>query len=194
MKLKSWMAIGILVVLGGFFMYGQFFEKADTIPDNEAQLDENQAPTTENFYEESGLKIGEMAPDFTLNDMQGNPVSLSDFRGKKVILNFWGSFCGPCREEMPAMQKFYETYKEKDVEVVAVNLTYFERKREEVDQFVEEFGLTFPIPLDEKGKQKEVYKIIPIPTSYFLDEKGIVQQVHFGPMTYEFMEETIKNM
>lgn len=191
MKIKTILAIGLLLVLG-FFIGREFVDlnKEKDANDEEAATNTSQLDELEN----QGLKIGETAPDFTLMSLEGQEMSLSDFRGKKVVLNFWASWCGPCRKEMPDMQKFYDAYKDKNVEVVAVNLTHFERKREHVDEFVKEYGLTFPIPLDVEKQQYDAYKVITIPTTYFLDEKGVIQQKHLGPMTYEFMENTIEKM
>lgn len=191
MKIKTILAIGLLLVLG-FFIGREFVDlnKEKDANDEEAATNTSQLDELEN----QGLKIGETAPDFTLTSLEGQEMSLSDFRGKKVVLNFWASWCGPCRKEMPDMQKFYDAYKDKNVEVVAVNLTHFERKREHVDEFVKEYGLTFPIPLDVEKQQYDAYKVITIPTTYFLDEKGVIQQKHLGPMTYEFMENTIEKM
>lgn len=188
MKWKTFFAVGLFVVLG-FFLVCEFVDTTDE-PTGNAQTETEKTSD----IEKTGLQIGETAPDFTLLNVQGEEMTLSDFRGKKVILNFWASWCGPCRKEMPDMQKFYETYKGNDVEILAVNLTYFERKREHVDEFIKEFGLTFPIPLDVEKKQYEAYKVLTIPTTYFLDEQGIIQQTHLGPMTYEFMEKTIEEM
>lgn len=191
MKIKTILAIGLLLVLG-FFIGREFVDlnKEKDANDEEAATNTSQLDELEN----QGLKIGETAPDFTLTSLEGQEMSLSDFRGKKVVLNFWASWCGPCRKEMPDMQKFYDAYKDKNVEVVAVNLTHFERKREHVDEFVKEYGLTFPIPLDVEKQQYDAYKVITIPTTYFLDENGVIKERHLGPMTYEFMKNTIEGM
>lgn len=192
MRVKSLVAMGILLVLSIFIVY----EIIQMNQENEMNDLEEQMMITNELLDENdqGFKEGERAPGFTLNDLQGNKVSLEDFRGKKVILNFWASWCGPCRDEMPDMQEFYEEKKDQNIEVVAVNLTHFERNRDEIEQFVSEFDLTFPIPLDEGGHQKEVYQVINIPTSYFLDEEGIIKHVYRGPMTKAYMEDKINEM
>lgn len=190
MNIKTILAVGLLLLLG-FFIGWEFVDlNKEKETNEEAQTNTSQLGD----LEKQGLKKGETAPDFTLATLEGQEMSLSDFRGKKVVLNFWASWCGPCRKEMPDMQKFYEAYKDKNVEVVAVNLTHFERKREHVDEFVEEYGLTFPIPLDVEKEQYDAYKVITIPTTYFLDENGVIKERHLGPMTYEFMKNTIEGM
>lgn len=136
----------------------------------------------------SGLEEGKMAPDFTLSTLDGKTVSLSSLRGKKVIVNFWATYCPPCKEEMPQMQTFHEKYG-KDVKVLAVNLTSQEINRNSVQKFVDKYHYTFPILLDEKeeiGIKK--YKVLLIPTSYFIDEQGKIQQRIEGPMTLKQME------
>lgn len=191
MKIKTILAVILLTVLAIFVVREIVVSNED-----DKNLNDEQIESTADMeaIQETGLQIGETAPDFTLTNLQGDEMTLSNFRGKKVVLNFWASWCGPCRSEMPDMQKFYEATSDKNIEVLAVNLTHFERQREHVDEFVKEFGLTFPIPLDVDNKQYEAYKVLTIPTTYFLDEQGIIQQKHLGPMTYEFMEEIIASI
>lgn len=190
MKLKTVLGIGLLAVLAVFAVR----EAMDLNQDDQRAANEQIDSATTEDLQKSGLQIGESAPDFTLTNLQGESMSLSDYRGNKVILNFWASWCGPCRSEMPDMQKFYEAKQDENIEILAVNLTHFERQREHVEKFVEEFGITFPIPLDEENQQYETYEVLTIPTTFFIDEKGIIQQKHVGPMSYEFMEETIASI
>ncbi|MDS8877070.1 TlpA disulfide reductase family protein, partial [Streptococcus pneumoniae] len=98
-----------------------------------------------------GLSQGQTAPDFTLTDQNGDTVKLSDYRGKKVILNFWATWCPPCRAEMPHMQEFHENNTDGDVVILAVNLTAQDNGEEAIRSFIDEFGLTFSIPMDETG-------------------------------------------
>lgn len=143
---------------------------------------------------DTGLKPGSHAPNFSLKTLDGKQIELNEYRGKKVILNFWATWCPPCREEMPEMQKFYDDYKEKNVEILAVNLTYAETKKEKIAEFVEKYSLSFPIPLDEKNTIGKEYRAVSIPTSYFIDEDGIITNFHIGPMDYEFMKAEINKM
>ncbi|MET3575635.1 redoxin domain-containing protein [Bhargavaea ullalensis] len=147
-----------------------------------------------------GIGPGEQAPDFTLKALDGGEMSLSDFRGKKVILNFWASWCGPCRAEMPHMENFYKKEAEElGVEVLAVNLSAAERGDEQkvmenITNFVGEFGMTFPVLLDSDGKQGDVYKAISIPTSYIIDSGGIVRQMVRGPMDEAMMRDLVNSV
>ncbi|AUO14271.1 TlpA disulfide reductase family protein [Priestia megaterium] len=135
-----------------------------------------------------GLEPKDTAPPFTLSDTSGKSVQLSDFKGKKVILNFWATWCPPCQKEMPDMQAFYEKYGN-DVQLLAVNLTSSEGSKQAVSKFLKEKQFTFRVLLDDQdsvGSKK--YRVSTIPTSYFIDEEGkIVQRVN-GPMTLKQVE------
>ncbi|RUL48653.1 redoxin domain-containing protein [Lysinibacillus antri] len=136
----------------------------------------------------------EFAPEFTLSDMNGDPINLSDLRGKIVILNFWATWCPPCRAEMPHMQSFYEKNKDNGVEIIAVNLTALDEGKQAVEKFVNEYGLTFPVVLDENGSVGKLYEILTIPTSYIIDAEGRIFQKFVGSMDEQIMEDMIKSI
>ena len=138
-----------------------------------------------------GIAPGTEAPDFTLPTLDGEMVSLASYRGQPVLLNFWATWCPPCRAEMPAMQRVYETYRDDGFVVLAVNVRESE---EPVRAFIEELGLTFPILMDEKGDVTNTYRVYGLPTTYFLDREGRVYRVQVGAMTEEFMETTVKEL
>jgi cytochrome c biogenesis protein CcmG/thiol:disulfide interchange protein DsbE len=136
------------------------------------------------------LETGKPAPDFTLESLDGQKVSLSDYRGKVVLLNVFASWCEPCREEMPAIQQAYETYKDQGLVVLGVNL---KEKRVPVKGFADNYGLTFPILLDSEGKVgMDLYKVRPIPTSFFIDREGVLRHMAETPMSYSYIENTVK--
>ena len=145
-----------------------------------------------------GLTIGNTPPDFELMTLDEEKIKLSDFKGKKVILNFWATWCPPCRAEMPHMENFYKKKaKDLNVEIIAVNLTSAEKglnKIEKVEKFIDEYQLTFPIPLDTYGEVGNTYRIIPIPTSYIIDSNGVIQQKIVGPMDEKMMEKIMKGL
>nr|WP_304216069.1 TlpA disulfide reductase family protein [Fredinandcohnia onubensis] len=143
---------------------------------------------------EVGISEGQLAPDFTLKTTSGEEMKLSEFRGKKVILNFWASWCPPCKAEMPHMEEFYVENKESNVALLSVNLTTAEKKSSDVAKFVDEYGLTFPVLLDEKGNIGQIYQAYAIPTSYLIDSKGIVRKKIVGPMDKEMMTELINSV
>lgn len=135
----------------------------------------------------TGIGAGMVAPNFTLKNLAGEEVSLKDYRGKKVMVNFWATWCPPCKEEMPAMEKFYKE-NSKEVEILAVNLD----PQNNVKGFVEENGLTFPILLDKEGRTQQTYSVISIPTSLIIDEQGLIIKKQIGSLTFEQMEELLK--
>lgn len=133
---------------------------------------------------EVGTSVGDMAPDIELTTLNGETVKLSDYRGNKVFVNFWATWCPPCRAEMPDIQKFDN---DEDVQILAVNLTSTEKSVDDVQKFVDELGLTFPILKDEKGKVEQMYKVNAYPTSYLIDSDGVIRKVALGAMNYEMM-------
>ncbi len=144
---------------------------------------------------DEGLAKGKQAPNFQLTTLDGKAVTLSDYQGKKVILNFWATWCPPCRAEMPHMQTYYEEQAEREnVVILAVNLTTNDRGLAKIEDFVEEFGLEFAIPMDKKGDVGATYQTISIPTSYMIDTKGRIQNKVVGPMNISMMEQFVKKM
>jgi peroxiredoxin len=137
----------------------------------------------------TGVSTGEVAPDFELKTLDGRNVKLSDLQGKKVILNFWATWCPPCEAEMPAMEKYYKEAP-KDVVILAVNID----PQLDVQGFIDKKGITFPIPLDEKDEVNSLYQVISIPTTYFIDTKGVIQYKHIGGMTYDLMKKNVQNL
>ncbi|OZS78661.1 hypothetical protein CF394_05075 [Tetzosporium hominis] len=137
---------------------------------------------TESFDE--GIQIGMPAPDFVLETLDGELVRLSDYRGKKVFLNFWASWCGPCQDEAPEMQKFYETSPDdSNNEILAVNMTTKESSRDDVIAFSQKHGLTFPILIDPNGEVEKLYQVIAYPTSYIVNAEGIITYAFKGPIS-----------
>mgnify|MGYP001432771688 FL=1 len=145
----------------------------------------------EEIEAEVGLEKGNLAPDFELQTLDGETVSLSDFRGEKVMLNFWATWCPPCRAEMPDMQKFHENT---DIVILAVDLLETENSRKNVPDFVEEFGITFRVLLDEDSSVANRYKIQPIPTTFMIDSEGKVHNVAYGALNYDLMIQEYENM
>jgi len=138
-----------------------------------------------------GLEIGNTAPDFKLATLDGGEAALSDYLGSPVMLNFWATWCPPCRAEMPDMERFYQ---DTEIEVLAVNLLEAERTIDDVDQFVDEYELTFPILLDEIIEVAMIYEIQPIPTTFMIDSEGTIQFKSIGPLTYDQMIEVLDNI
>lgn len=128
---------------------------------------------------QAGL-LNQPAPEFSLQDTYGRSVSLKDFKGKVVFIDFWASWCSPCKEEFPELNRMLDKYKNSDVAVVAVNV---DKKRSHVDDFVGRFPTIsnkLHILLDPQAKVIKTYNASAMPTSFILDKNGIVRYVHFG--------------
>jgi thiol-disulfide isomerase/thioredoxin len=124
--------------------------------------------------------VGATAPEFTLTDIRGEPVSLSSTLRQPVLINFWATWCGPCRVEMPLIEAQYQANKDKGFRVYAVD---FDEPQEVVADFVSAFGLTFDVLLDPGGLVNDLYKVQAYPTSYFVGADGVIKVVHIGQMT-----------
>nr|WP_239587423.1 redoxin domain-containing protein [Bacillus pakistanensis] len=154
----------------------------------------NPEAESQKTYSSEKLDEGSMAPDFTLTTLDGQTVSLSDYKGKKVIINFWATWCPPCRAEMPHMQNFYEEASEKEnVEILAVNVTDLDKGEKAINQFVSEYKLTFPILLDKEGNVSGRYQAVAFPTSYIIDTQGKISKKIIGPMNEEMMVDLVKD-
>lgn len=127
---------------------------------------------------------GQPAPEFELKSLEGRRTRLSEFRGRPVLVNFWASWCDPCRTEMPELVAAYEAHREAGLQVLAVNLRDQERERD-VRRFVEEFRLPFPILLDARGAVRRRFRVRAIPTTVFIDTTGTLRLTHAGPLTAE---------
>ena len=139
------------------------------------------------------LKQGAAAPDFTLKTLDGRTLSLSDYAGRPVFINFWAAWCGPCRAEMPEIIAAYQAHQDAGLEVLAVNATHLDIL-DDVRAFVAEFKMPFPVPLDEDGSVSAAYSIIGLPTSVFVDAEGNVSGVNVGPMTRDVIEKYLADI
>ncbi|PGT95642.1 MULTISPECIES: redoxin domain-containing protein [Bacillus cereus group] len=183
--------IVVLLCLAGYAAYEQFGKKEQAVQEKQ----EKSEAVMKEMIARNGIEIGKVAPDFELTKLDGTNVKLSDLKGKKVILNFWATWCGPCQQEMPDMEAFYKEHKE-NVEILAINYTPSEKGggEEKVSNFAKEKGITFPILLDKNIDVTTAYKVITIPTSYFIDTKGVIQDKFIGPMTQKEMEKRIARL
>jgi len=138
-----------------------------------------------------GVAVGERAPNFTLKTLDGQTISLRSLRGKPVVINFWASWCGPCRAELPALEKIHQTYSGQ-VNVIGVDLTVEETSPEGLRAFVESHGVTYPIGLDGTGRVAVEYAVSGIPTTYVLNGDGIVVDVLTQSTSYEGFVQAIQ--
>jgi peroxiredoxin len=132
----------------------------------------------------SAQTLGLPAADFTLKTLAGGTARLSDYQGRPLFLNFWASWCTPCRGEMSDIIAAYHAHKGQELQVLAINLTDQERMKD-VRKFADEFQMPFPVLLDEEGEVRKRYALHGVPTSVFIDAQGIVRLVNPGPITNE---------
>ncbi|TDL83190.1 redoxin domain-containing protein [Peribacillus frigoritolerans] len=169
MKLKRILAIGLLVFLAGYAIWFAILPKEP----------------------KEGLEVGNKPPQFELEMLNGENVQLDDVKGKKVMVNFWATWCPPCEAEMPEMQKLQNEHQDNLV-VLAVNMTNAEKSREDVESFISKRKLTFPVALDKDGRVSVQYEVYSYPTTYFLDEEGKIMNISRGAMTKETMEKLLE--
>jgi thiol-disulfide isomerase/thioredoxin len=126
---------------------------------------------------------GDTAPAFTLKTLDGSPASLADYAGHPVLINFWASWCKPCRSEMPLIIAAYQAHQQVGLAVLAIDLTDQEGSRKDIRKFQTEFQMPFPVLLDEKGKARKLYALRGVPTSVFVGADGVVRRVNPGPIS-----------
>jgi peroxiredoxin len=129
--------------------------------------------------------VGQKAPDFSLADLKGMTVRLDDFRGKVVIINFWATWCAPCREEMPLLQQF-ALANSQDAVVIGIDL---DEPEDLVTSFVEQYKIDFPILMDAGGKVADRYVVHGFPTSILINPEGKITAIHIGKLTQADLSE-----
>ncbi len=130
--------------------------------------------------------VGDLAPDFELEDTQGNKVSLSDLRGKVVMVNFWATWCPPCIEEMPSMETLHESLAGDDFVMLAINTE--ENGRSLVPAFLDKSPYTFPILYDDKGVVQKRYGVFKFPESFIIHKDGTVAEKIIGPLDWSSLK------
>ena len=156
------LVIGMIIfMVGAYALYTQLSEKIAP-PEQLATQPTQQTQQTQK------------APDFTVYDKEGNPVKLSDFFGKPIVLNFWASWCGPCQSEMPDFQEKYEELGN-DIQFLIVNMTDGQRENQTLaEAFIAQKGYTFPVYFDLESNAAMTYSVYSLPTTYFIDAQGNV--------------------
>jgi peroxiredoxin len=127
-----------------------------------------------------GIDQGKVAVDFRLQDLDGQEVALSEYQGRVVMVNFWATWCPPCRAEIPDIEAAYRARREDGLVVLGVSV---EQTRDHVAAFVNAVGMSYPVLLDESAQVYKMYRVPGLPMSLFLDREGVIQVLHVGPMT-----------
>ncbi len=127
--------------------------------------------------EARAVGIRDEAPDFTLKSLDGNNLRLEEFRGKVVLINFWASWCGPCRQEMPLLDRLHHRYEETGFTVLGVNVEGDSKPAQEI---VDKTKVTFPVLIDEGQKVSELYDLEAMPSTIVIDRDGVIRYIHLG--------------
>lgn len=179
--------VGCVLIIGGLFAAFVVFSsptaKSSTPTDTGgAQL---LVPT-------GAVRVGGVAPDFSLRGLDQQTLRLSQFHGKAVLLNFWATWCGPCSAEMPNIEAVFHSLSSNDVEILAVNQGEF---GDQVKGYADLYHLHFPILLDSHTQIGNMYHVQALPTTVFVDRTGIIREIHIGgPMSQDFLQAHIKSL
>jgi len=132
------------------------------------------------------------APDFTLSDLEGKSLTLSEFRGKVIILNFWATWCPPCRREIPDFIDLYRSYKDKGLIILGINLDAGDIRS--VKRFSEEYGINYPVVIGNDSVTQDYGGIRAIPTTFIIDKKGDIREKYVGYQPRATFEKAVKNL
>ena len=135
--------------------------------------------------------IGHPAPDFTLSTPDGQPWVLSDLRGKPVVLNFWATWCGPCRAEMPELQRLHERLASAGVTVLGINQS---ETPQAIANYQQALGVDFPTVIDQRLGVSRQYLVNSIPTTFFIDREGVIRSMFIGPMTDAVLAQNLRSI
>lgn len=171
MTKRLWNGLVVLVALAGV-----------------AWIQYSRVPDENEIVARVAAHVNFQAPDFTLTSLDGKRVTLSDYRGKIVLLNFWATWCPPCRSEMPDIQAVADEYSS-DLVVLAIDNA---ESKDIVEPFVRELELKFVVLLDSTGALSQIYNVQGLPTTYLIDRAGIVRSSNVGSLTRAYIEAQIE--
>lgn len=186
-RIRPWPALLAGLLLGAALGLIVFFG----IPSRavETSVAENSLTTSEQLQTATGLEIGSPAPQFQLQSTEGEAIDLESLRGNLVLLNFWATWCAPCRTEMPLLEQTYQEHRADGLIVLGID---FDEPIELVQSFGDEFGLTFPLLLDPGGQVQQLYRVRGYPTSVLLDREGKVAYYKIGILSEQELGEALE--
>jgi len=126
-------------------------------------------------------RVGEVAPAYTAETLEGDSVALASFRGRPILVNLWATWCAPCREETPFLQSLYEEHRETGFEVVGISMDTRDQKGA-VGAFVEEYGVSYTILWDPRMRGMDSYRVMGLPATFLLDREGVIRWMQYGPV------------
>ncbi len=180
-------AIGCVGILGLLSLCVCVFAILLILFPSDLAQDEQLTEIPTNATPTVGVKLGQIAPDFALRDSNGRTMSLTGLRGKPIVVNFWASWCGPCRNEMSDLNALYlDASSRQGLIVLAVNTG--DKDRAGAESFVQKQGLRFPILWDEENRVNKQYNIRAFPTSFFIDRLGVIRAIRVGSMSRKDMD------
>jgi thiol-disulfide isomerase/thioredoxin len=138
-----------------------------------------------------GAQVGQAAPEFVATSADGKELRLADLRGQVVLVNFWATWCGPCRAEMPDLDSVYQEYKDRGFVLVGMN---YREGPEDVAKFTKDLRVNFPIGLDPDGAIAGQYRVRGFPSSYFIDREGRISEVRIGALSRELVIERLNKL
>lgn len=190
-----WVILIVLIMVTASVAYKRMKPSAvEKIPsqNNESTLSDNTKDKSENKKEDENNNDADMAPDFSLEDMEGNKITLSDYQGKIVVLNFWATSCGYCVQEMPDLDKLNKKLLEEDEGIVfAVNLG---EELSKIKKFTEDRKLTLPVLMDYDGSVSKTYRVSGIPVTYIIDKDGTLYGRILGATDYDTLMQGIEKI
>jgi thiol-disulfide isomerase/thioredoxin len=184
-KLTAILAIALALGLAATSCPGQSTTNGGTTGQNGFALGEITGIATDSTQPP---QTGQPAPDFYFETPEGDPSSLSQLKGRPVLVNFWATWCGPCRYEMPFLQQIYEDWPGDELAMMTINVA---ESSSDVSQFMQSEGFSFTVLLDGEAAVAQRYNVQGIPTTLFIDKEGIIQNVHVGSFRSQAEIETI---
>ena len=183
-----------MIFMGILMLTGKMNAVSGALSSTETQEEATETEAEPEEEEEAAEEVKTIpAIDFTLKDQYGNTHTLSDYKGKTVFLNFWATWCSPCRAEMPDIQKLYEEFQQEDVVILGVAAPGLGREKSEegIKGFLEENGYTYPVVMDTDAEAFQAYGINSFPTTFMIDKDGNVFGYIPGQLSEEIMRDII---
>jgi peroxiredoxin len=168
----------VIAIIAGVIWYIEYRDDGGTSPSGEKYGPVDLPAALVPAGAKVAAEVGALAPDFLLEQLEGDDLRLSDFRGRPVVLNFWATWCDPCRKEMPQFVRAYDEYKDEGLVIIGLNL---QEGKSIAQRFADDYGMDFPIVIDRDGEMRDRYRALGIPSTYFIDRDGVIRSIYTGP-------------